>query len=289
MRGLILALGFLTRLPVPALRDFQPAELARASVWFPVAGLVVGAGVAAAALAGNRLDPWLGALAALVVWVWISGGLHLDGLADSADALGAAHRDPARFLAVLADPHLGSFGVLALVLQVLAKLILLQLALTHGLPWAALLLIPAWARWAAAGWAIWLPSLKSGLGERFSANPRAALSSSLSPLAGLRQGRSEAAGFPAACPSRVEGAARGQPAAVAPGGPTPRAGWWTGGLLLLAASALWHPAAALALVPALGWGLWLKRRLGGQSGDLLGAGIEIVESAALLLALLALR
>jgi adenosylcobinamide-GDP ribazoletransferase len=270
MRGLILALGFLTRLPVPALRDFQPAELARASVWFPVAGLVVGLAVAAATYTAGRLDPGLGALAGLLAWVWISGGLHLDGLADSVDAFGAAHRDPARFLAVLADPHVGSFGVVALVLQLLAKFILLQLALTHGLAWTPLLLIPAWARWAAAGWSLWLPALKPGLGERLSANPRAALSLSPSPLTG-------------------EGGVRGQPAAQGERfvWQTPRAGWWAGGVLLLAASVLWHPAAALALLPALVWGLWLKRRLGGQSGDLLGAGVEIVESAGLALVLVA--
>ena len=81
-RGLILALGFLTRLPLPALRDFQPAELARAVVWFPVAGLAVGAAVALATALGARFDPWLGALAGVIVWTWITGGLHLDGLAD---------------------------------------------------------------------------------------------------------------------------------------------------------------------------------------------------------------
>ncbi|MHB0916826.1 MAG: adenosylcobinamide-GDP ribazoletransferase, partial [Thiobacillus sp.] len=80
MRGLILALGFLTRLPLPALRDFQPAELARALVWFPAAGLVVGAAVALAAALGAALDPWLGALAGVVMWAWITSGLHLDGL-----------------------------------------------------------------------------------------------------------------------------------------------------------------------------------------------------------------
>ena len=93
MRGLILALGFLTRLPLPAVRDYQPAEFARALVWFPAAGLVVGAAVALAAALGAALDPWLGALAGVTTWAWITSGLHLDGLADTADALGAAHRD----------------------------------------------------------------------------------------------------------------------------------------------------------------------------------------------------
>jgi adenosylcobinamide-GDP ribazoletransferase len=234
MRGLILALCFLTRLPLPAVRDYQPAEFARALAWFPAAGLVVGAAVALAAALGAALDPWLGALAGVVMWAWITSGLHLDGLADTADALGAAHRDPARFLAVLADPHVGSFGVIALVLQLTAKLVLLHWLLTLELPWLALVLIPAWARWFAAGWALLLPPLKPGLGERLS-----------------RSGN--------------------------------RAGWIAGGLALAAISAA-SPFAFAALVPALLWGVWMRLKLGGQSGDILGAGIEWCESAALLLA-----
>ena len=232
MRGLILALGFLTRLPLPALRDFQPAELARAVVWFPAAGLVVGAAVALAASLGAALDPWLGALAGVVMWTWITGGLHLDGLADTVDALGAAHRDPARFHAVLADPHVGSFGVIALVLQLAAKLVLLHWLLTLDLPWLTLVLIPAWARWAAAGWTLLLPPLKPGLGERFA-----------------WQGN--------------------------------RAGWAAGGLALAALS-LAAPAAFVALIPAVLWGIWMRIKLGGQTGDVLGAGIEWSESVALL-------
>ena len=234
MRGLILALGFLTRLPLPAVRDYQPAEFARALAWFPAAGLVVGAAVALAAPPGGGGGSWGGALAGLAMWAWITSGLQIDGLADTADALGAAHRDPARFLAVLADPHVGSFGVIALVLQLTAKLVLLHWLLTLELPWLALVLIPAWARWSAAGWALLLPPLKPGLGERLS-----------------RSGN--------------------------------RAGWIAGGLALAAISAA-SPFAFPALVPALLWGVWMRLKLGGQSGDILGAGIEWCESAALLLA-----
>ncbi|WP_238376461.1 adenosylcobinamide-GDP ribazoletransferase [Thiobacillus denitrificans] len=224
----------MTRLPLPVLRDFQCAELVRAVVWFPAAGLVVGAAVALAAALGTVLDPWLGALAGVVMWAWITGGLHLDGLADTADALGAAHRDPARFLTVLADPHVGSFGVIVLVLQLAAKLVLLHWLLTLDLPWPALVLIPAWTRWAAAGWTLLLPPLKPGLGERFA-----------------WQGN--------------------------------RAGWGAGGLALAAVSAI-TPIAFVALIPAVLWGVWMWLKLGGQTGDILGAGIEWSESAALLLA-----
>jgi adenosylcobinamide-GDP ribazoletransferase len=233
VRGLILALGFLTRLPLPALRDYQPAELARALPWFPAAGLAVGAAVALAAALGAALDPWLGALAGVAMWAWITSGLHLDGLADTADALGAAHRDPARFLAVLADPHIGSFGVIALVLQLTAKLVLLHWLLMLESSWLVLVLIPAWARWSAAGWALLLPPLKPGLGERLS-----------------RHGN--------------------------------HAGWIAGGLVLTAISVA-SPFVFASLIPALLWGVWTRLRFGGQTGDILGAGIEWCESAAMLL------
>lgn len=171
MRGLILAVQFLTRLPTPALKDFRPEMLAGAIVWFPLVGLLVGSLVTGAAWLGTRVDPWLGALLALAVWVGITGALHLDGLADLADALGAAHRhaDPEarreRLLAVLADPHLGVFGAVALFLQLLAKLVLLMLAAKAG-AYLALVLVPAWARWGVLVWSR-LPSIKPGLGERF--------------------------------------------------------------------------------------------------------------------------
>ena len=115
-----------------------------------------------------QVEPWLAAALTLLLWVWLTGALHLDGLADLADGLGAAHRDPARFLAVLKDPHVGSFGVVALVMALLLKLVGLMLAARHGLsPWA-LLLLPAWARFGALWWSVSLPPLASGgQAERF--------------------------------------------------------------------------------------------------------------------------
>ena len=128
MKTLIVALGFLTRLPMPRV-EADEVDFARAIRLYPVAGLVVGVIVAGAGWLGAHVDPWTGALAALIAWVWATGALHLDGLADLSDGLGAAHGDRSRLLAVMADPHIGSFGVVALAMQLLAKLVLL-----HALP-----------------------------------------------------------------------------------------------------------------------------------------------------------
>ena len=180
MRSLILAIQFLTRLPTPQLKTFDPAWLADAARWFAAVGVLVGAVVWLAALAGSLLDnqtgPWLAALFGLLAWLWVTGGLHIDGLADLADAQGAAHRSRERFLEVLKDPHLGSFGVLTMASQLLAKLVLLMLLVKHaqmegvvspnalrlsGLPLglitlaanlAPLLLVPAWARLFSVAW-----------------------------------------------------------------------------------------------------------------------------------------
>lgn len=236
MRGFLLALQFLTRLPVPVRLDFDPAALARSAVWFPAVGLVLGGLIAGTAWLGTQVDPWLGALLALLAWVWSTGGLHLDGLADLADALGAAHRDRERFLTVLADPHLGAFGAIALMLQLLAKLVLLMLLLKTGTALWALVLIPAWARLGALWWSQTLPPLKPGLGERFSWRS---------------------------------------------GGRVP--GFW---LLLLAALTGWlQPLLVAVPLLILGWRQFLAARLGGMTGDCLGAGVELTETLALLLVL----
>ncbi|POA97667.1 adenosylcobinamide-GDP ribazoletransferase [Chromobacterium sinusclupearum] len=237
MRGLILAVQFLTRLPTPQLADFQPEWLAASARWFPAVGLIVGALLLTALQLGGLVDPWLAALLALLVWVGVTGGLHLDGLADLADALGASHRSRERFFEVLKDPHLGSFGALSLILAVVAKLVLLMLIARHGgIAWG-LLLIPAWARGFAVTWSATLPAIAPGSGERF-------------------------------------------------GWQRDHLGLALNGAALLAASAWLAPALLLAPLAGLAWWAFLKRRLGGMTGDCLGAGVEICEIALLALLLI---
>lgn len=165
MKGFIIALQFLTRLPTPRVMADE-AAFAASMRWFPAVGLVIGALVAGVAWAAASIDPWLGALAALGGWVAVTGALHLDGLSDLADASGAAHKDRERLSAVLADPHVGSFGVVAIALQLIAKLILLHSAIEAQLFWP-LILIPFAARIGPLVWTIWLPPLHEGLASRF--------------------------------------------------------------------------------------------------------------------------
>ena len=229
MKRLIVAFGFLTRLPMPQVaadgNDFAAAIRA-----YPIVGLAIGRLVAASGWAGSQIDPWVGALAALVAWVAVTGALHLDGLGDLADGLGAAHGDRTRLLAVMADPHIGSFGVVTIGLQLLAKLVLLH-ALT-GVAWWPVILVPFAARIGPLAWARWLPPLRDGLG------------------------------------ARVATAVRSRDLI----------GW----ALVLGATAVALPAVLAAPVLVLGFGLWLRWRVGGVSGDCHGAGIELVETGLLL-------
>ena len=127
-RLLAAAFGMLTRLPVPAVVH-QADWLARAGKYFPLVGLAIGA-VAAAVFAGAA-SLWpapVPALLALASGLLMTGGLHEDGLADTADGLGGATREDR--LAIMKDPRLGAFGALTL-------------GLTLALKAAALSILPA--------------------------------------------------------------------------------------------------------------------------------------------------
>jgi adenosylcobinamide-GDP ribazoletransferase len=165
MKGLVVAIQFLTRLPTPRI-SVSSDEFAASMRWFPAVGLIVGALVAGAGWAGARIDPWTGALFALIAWVAVTGALHLDGLGDIADASGAAHKDRERMIAVLGDPHVGSFAVVAIALQLLAKLVLLH-ALLDIQAFTAIALVPFAARIGPLVWSRALPDLHAGLGSRF--------------------------------------------------------------------------------------------------------------------------
>jgi len=160
MQGLIAALRWMTVLPMP--KQVEEGDMQKILPWLPVTGLVVGACVVFGCYVGALFDPWLGALLGVFVWLLITGGLHADGLADLTDALGARHGDKERFIAVLKDPHIGSFGTLALIFLVVSKLVLLKLLIDLE-AWWGLLLIPVWARLGVLFWCR-LPALTEGFG-----------------------------------------------------------------------------------------------------------------------------
>lgn len=149
---LIVALGFLTALPLPRRVDLRPERLARSIAWFPVVGAVVGGALLAL---DSGLAPLLpvGVRSALllIAMVGITRGLHLDGLMDSCDGLFGGFT-PERRLAIMRDSRVGAFGVLAAVGDLLLRHAALG-ALADGWRVAGLLLPPIVGRWALA-WAL---------------------------------------------------------------------------------------------------------------------------------------
>jgi adenosylcobinamide-GDP ribazoletransferase len=114
VRELQAAVALLTRLPVGAVRDGRVGAAA-----FPVAGLLVGALAAIPVLVVGTAEPVLAAILAVGVLAVVTGGLHLDGLADTTDALMAP--DPERAEAARRDPRVGAGAVVAIVLVIAAE------------------------------------------------------------------------------------------------------------------------------------------------------------------------
>lgn len=126
MEELLVAFQFLTRLPISYI-PYQPDSLSRSAKFFPVVGLVIGFGASLLQhILTPHLDRALVALLVLTVLVLITGGLHEDALADTADAFGGGWNRE-QVLMILRDSRVGSFGALALVLSVLARFLLLSI------------------------------------------------------------------------------------------------------------------------------------------------------------------
>lgn len=240
---LLLALVWLTRLPVWRMLP-DPAPSLAVSVWaFPLVGALVGALAAGVWAMGGwlGLTPMLAALLAVAAMIVLTGALHEDGLADLADGLGG--QNPAQRLEIMRDSRIGSYGVMAIGMVTAARVGALA-----ALPWAegalALIAVASLSRAGMAA-ALWLmpPARRDGLGR----------------------------------------------AAGRPGGATVVLALLLGGLSILLAMIfdpahrLDWPVAVLVLILAQVWIARIAvRKLGGQTGDVLGALQQAGEVAALL-------
>jgi adenosylcobinamide-GDP ribazoletransferase len=227
-----LALQFLTRLPVGG-GTIPGADLGRSCAWFPLAGAVLGLAVGGAAhLAAGRVPPVLAGVLAAAALAWLSGGLHLDGLADLFDGLSGGNGDRAKTLAIMRDPRVGAHGAAALALVLLAKSAALAELVARDDLWLVVA-APAVARFAAVPLVVGFSYARpEGLGKAFHGT------------AGARE---------------VAVAAVLAAAALAPGLPRSVA------------------PAACALAAAYAVALVARRRLGGLTGDVYGAAIELAE------------
>jgi adenosylcobinamide-GDP ribazoletransferase len=238
-RPVAVAVQFLTRFPA-LVEDVTGEDLGRSIPFFPLAGALLGAALAALAAAiSGRLAAALGAVLLVAAHAFLTGGLHLDGLADLFDGLSGGAGDRARTLAIMKDSRIGAHGATALVLALLLKTAALVTLLGRR-DLFALLAFPAVARFAVVPLVVWLPYARpEGLGKPF------------------------------------HGGGRGWHVPVAAVfAATAAAGMGLHAVLPVAAALLAAGAAALAM----------HRRLGGLTGDVYGACIELAEVGFLLAA-----
>lgn len=239
---LIAAFGLLTRLPLP-----QRAVTAgpRAAWSWPLVGAVVG-GLSAAA---GAVALWLGlplgvaAAVALATSAMVTGGLHEDGLADTADGLfGGWTRE--RRLEIMKDSRIGSYGMLALMLVTLARWSAIAALMATGTHWAGLIAAGALSRVPMAVLMAALPNARgTGLAHAVGAPPRTAILAALALACAI--------------------------------------GVMTTGSAVLG-------MIALATATTLALGLLARAKIGGQTGDILGASQQLADLAALAVAAAAL-
>ena len=168
MTGLVVAARYLTIVPLPGRVRLSADALGRSAPWFPVIGLGIGVVLAATDRVTQVIFPLLLAgLITVTVWKLLTGGLHLDGLADCLDGLGG--RDAEHRLAIMHDSRIGAFGALGLIL-----LLLLEIAAITEMPPSvrvrALLVAPTVARATPPLLArLFSPAKLEGLGAAFGA------------------------------------------------------------------------------------------------------------------------
>lgn len=135
IRPFLVALQFLTRLPVRINGELDENTLGRSALYYPAVGLLLGLALATAAWTLQDEPALLCAALLVIMWVLITGALHLDGLADSADAWAGGQGARDKTLAIMKDPASGPMGVTAVALVLLVKLAALATLCEAGSFW----------------------------------------------------------------------------------------------------------------------------------------------------------
>lgn len=156
IRRFLIAVQFLTRLPVPRVLHNSEAELGKAAAFFPLVGVIVGGGAALVFTLLQRLLPVpASVLCAIVFAAFITNGFHEDGLADAFDGFGGGWTKD-RVLEIMRDSRIGTYGTLALIFVILGKFTLLS-SLPQGQTWRWLIVGHTAARWTILPLCAWLP------------------------------------------------------------------------------------------------------------------------------------
>lgn len=249
LRLFFIALQFFTRCPIPRWVGFEPAWLQHCARYFPAVGVLVGAFSASVLWAAMWLWPTSVSVGlSMTASVWMTGGFHEDGWADSCDGLGGAVSRE-RALIIMKDSRIGSYGALGLILLLGLKAACL-VALADDSAAAAMLAL-LWAHCASRAAPVWLLHTMTYAGdvEHAKAKPLATQASWATVVVALA--------------------------------------WVAMASMLIAGIApRLVPTLCAASVAAVGVTFvvqaWLEKRLGGYTGDNLGACQQLVELSALL-------
>lgn len=160
-----IALQFLTALPVGFHRPPEAPEIGYSLLYYPLVGLVIGTLLSLPAILLADTSSPVAAGLVVAIWVLLTGALHLDGLADSADAWLGGLGDRQRTLDIMKDPCSGPAGVTALVLLLMLKLVALMQLLPNG-HWSVLVVMPVLGRTALVALFLSTPYVRqNGLGR----------------------------------------------------------------------------------------------------------------------------
>lgn len=249
LRLFFIALQFFTRVPVPGWVGFHPDWLQQSARYFPLVGAVVGAWSALVLLLAQWVLPAPVAVGlAMAASVWLTGGFHEDGLADTCDGLGGAvSREKA--LTIMKDSRIGSYGALGLILVLGLKAAVL-VGLVEIDPMLAVLGL-VWAHVASRAAPVWLMHALPYAGDAEHAKAK--------PLATQISGPGLSVALGVAALATALGA------------------WWRPDDVPLLLGAMLTSVAVTLRFQSV-----LERRLGGYTGDTLGATQQIVELGALL-------
>lgn len=168
----IVAWQFLTIIPLSRTYNWNsPEALAQSMMWFPLVGLLIGTILAGAmAMLDHLVARAVGDGLLLLMLVLLTRGLHVDGLADTIDGW-VGGQTPERRLAIMRDPHIGTFGVMAVVLGLGLRYLGLS-ALPDTGRWIAVISMPLIGRWAMVAGALGMTYARAegGLAQPFVAH-----------------------------------------------------------------------------------------------------------------------
>jgi adenosylcobinamide-GDP ribazoletransferase len=145
LRPFFVALQFLTRIPNPFLSNISDRQIGHSLLFYPVIGLLIGLILIAITIPSADASTGVAAALSLAIWALITGGLHLDGLADSADAWLGGYGDRERTLQIMKDPCCGPAAVVLVTLVLIIKFASLETLINHN-QFSAIILAPVLGR-----------------------------------------------------------------------------------------------------------------------------------------------